>query len=388
MTISHRTHDKDPNDTYVNGDEWPQASPLVDPQPSIDVARNPVAIFKNLSATRRLGEMRKNMTNDSYIIPEMALAGQITLFYAKPNTGKTLFFLRFIIDTIRNGTISPDDFFYVNADDSYKGLLTKAEIAEKHGFSMISPTEAGMDPSQIVKLFDEMSKSDEIQGKIIFIDTLKKFADMMNKKSQANFFHVLRKLGAKNVTVIIAGHANKNLSVDGDLIYEGTSDTMSDIDCAYSMNRLSDTSDTRQVVEFRGEKDRGDVVAKVTYEYSKVPGMSYMDMLDSVAKVDDGTAAKIAQLSKRKLLEDEFESVLLFVKDFLTSGKKNQSEILTAYEESEYLKEEISRAAFKKGLESLDGISWVKKRNRANKNAMEYELIGAEANDYRLAKGE
>ena len=164
MTISHRTHDKDPNDTYVNGDEWPQASPLVDPQPSIDVARNPVAIFKNLSVTRRLGEMRKNMTNDSYIIPEMALAGQITLFYAKPNTGKTLFFLRFIIDTIRNGTISPDDFFYVNADDSYKGLLTKAEIAEKHGFSMISPTEAGMDPSQIVKLFDEMSESDEIQG--------------------------------------------------------------------------------------------------------------------------------------------------------------------------------------------------------------------------------
>ena len=59
--------------------------------------------LKQLSVTNRVDEMEKNLDNDSYIFPGLALNGQITLFYAKPNSGKTLLFIHFIREAIETG---------------------------------------------------------------------------------------------------------------------------------------------------------------------------------------------------------------------------------------------------------------------------------------------
>ncbi len=375
-------HKGDPDDMVRAGEDMPEiSSEIVAIKPSSAMDR-----LRSLSATSRLEEMEKNITMDRYIIPEMALDGQITLFYAKPNTGKTLFFLKFIIDGISNGTIQAKDVFYVNADDSYKGLFAKAKIAKQHGFNMISPAEAGINPADVIRLLDQLSESEEVRGKIIFIDTLKKFADMMNKKSQAHFFHVLRKLGTRDVTVIIASHANKHLNTDGEMIYEGTSDTMNDIDCAYSMHRISDAADPKQVVEFRREKDRGSVVPRVVYRYRKTNSESYIDIVNSIERVDDGVAQELSLAAKHDEIREKYEPVLLFVTDLLSAGKLIQTDIIKAYTGGDHIKEEVTKSGFTKGLRNLTGIAWSTARDRSNNNALVYELIGS-ANDYRRAKG-
>lgn len=335
--------------------------------------KTPLHTLTNLSATHRISEMKKNLSNDFYIIPDMALAGQVSLFYAWPNTGKTLLFFYFIIKGIEDRTLKPDDILYINADDHYRGLFTKTQIAKKYGFFIISPAEAGVSPTDIIQLLDELAGSDEATGKIIILDTLKKFADMMDKRSQADLYSVLRRLVAKNASVIIAGHANKHLDTNDHLVYEGTSDTMNDVDCVYSVYCLSDREDPKQIVEFRREKDRGDVTPKVSYSYRKERGMHYEEIIKSIRRLDDTEADQVNILKGQKDRKTQYKKELMFVSELLKSGPKNQSAILDQLSKLDPLKRKISRNSLRAALKDLTGEAWTVERGE--KNAAIYTLV-------------
>jgi hypothetical protein len=350
-----------------------------------EVEREPTALdrLKELSVTNRISEMEANMQKDTFIFPDLALSGQITLFYAWPNTGKTIFFLRFIRDAIHEGRVNGDDVFYINADDSYKGLFTKAKLAEKFGFDMISPSEANVKPQDILKMVSEIASEDDAAGKVILLDTLKKFADMMSKNSQAELYETLRRFNAKGGTAIIAGHANKHKSADGNLIYEGTSDTMNDVDCVYSMYRMSDPQEENQIVEFRREKDRGDVVAKASYQYCK-DGSSYIEMLNSISRIDDDEAQQVVTDRRNQELRERYETERLFVTTLIHKrGLLNETEIVKARKENGDLSGEISERGLKTALKKLTGICWTVKRGE--NHAKVYNLMGAGARDYQKA---
>lgn len=344
--------------------------------------KSPLERLLELSTTGRIEEMEKNLSNDSYIFDGMALSGMVTLFYARPNTGKTLFFMRFLIDSIQAKWVVAKDVFYINADDNYKGLLTKTRLAKKHGFNMISPQEAGISPNDILEMILALAKTEDIKGKVIILDTLKKFADMMSKQAQAKFFEALRVVATRGGTVIIAGHANKHNNSDGEMVYEGTSDTMNDIDNSYAMVRISDPLDKKQVVEFTRVKDRGDIIAKATYQYSKEQGMHYEKILDSIECLDADEAGRAAALKRKQDLLDKFEAVHLFVSGILKDGPMIQSVIQSTHKDSKSdLAGEISIRDLRDGLKALTGIAWT--RRRVTSNALEYELINAAADRYK-----
>tara|TARA_R110000782_G_scaffold48146_1_gene105502 strand:+ start:3199 stop:5289 length:2091 start_codon:yes stop_codon:yes gene_type:complete len=357
------------------------ATPILDPT---DITTTSVLNkLRDLSVTRRIVEMEKNLQNDVYIFEGMALKGQITLFFAKPGTGKTLLFMHFIIDSIIKGTIKNSNLFYINADDSYKGLFTKGKMAEKHGFEMISPAESGISPGDILNMLDELSNTDDASEIIIILDTLKKFTDLMNKKNQSDFYNVLRKLVAKNATVIIAGHTNKYPDEEGNLIYEGTSDTMNDIDCAYSINLMT-PSEGDVVVEFRRVKSRGDVVSTVSYGYKRVIGMSYYDIVDSVCKLNEQASSLVSEQNKIQEKLNKYESEKLFVQRILNNGPLIQSEIVKIYmlnskdanEVHHGLACEFSKSSLLRALPLLTNIAWTATRNRDN-NALTYEFLNS-----------
>ncbi len=333
------------------------------------------------STTNRLNQMEANLENDFYVFEELALSGQITIFYGWPNTGKTLFFLRFIIDAINADRISAEKVIYVNADDSYKGLFTKAKIADKFGFNMISPAEAGVSPQNILELLEGIAEEGDAEGVIILLDTLKKFADMMSKRSQAELYETLRRLNAKGGTVIIAGHANKHKDPDGKLVYEGTSDTKNDVDCMYSMHQMSAPENEIQTVEFCREKDRGNVIPRATFQYRKTQGAHYLDMVQSIKRLDDSEAEKLIEDAQCRQLEDKFESELIFVKSLLgANGPMNQTEIIKALQSDSDLSGEITMRSLRRALKQLTGIAWISKRG--DKDAMTYSLKVQEAVRY------
>ncbi len=359
---------------------------VTDKQSVLQKATNQSALQKltNLSATNRIDEMLKNLSKDICVVDGMALDGQITLFYAKPNTGKTLFLMRFIIDGIRNKNISGADVIYLNADDHYKGLLTKSKLAEKFGFLMISPAEAGVTTDYILTILDELAVSEEAAGMIIIIDTLKKFTDLMNKAVQKDFYALLRRLVAKNATVIIAGHANKKLDDDGKLIYEGTADTMNDVDCAYAMYVLEQT-DNETIVEFRQEKSRGDVVARVSYGYRKRAGDSYRDLMDSVYKVDDNQAEKLRTTSEEQSLLKKHEHQTIFLQQILEKQELNQSQVLSAYDDNKSISNsahhrlvnQFSKSSLKAALGELEGVILTVRHNYNGNNEKLFSIKGA-----------
>lgn len=342
--------------------------------------------LKSLSATTRLDEMNRNLENEFYVFDGMALDGQITLFYPKPNTGKTLIFLRLLIDAINAEKIDPANIMYINADDGYRGFVTKTEIAKEYGFEMISPAEAGIKAAEIISLLDEISQTDEAKGKVIILDTLKKFADMMSKRAQAELYEVLRRLIAKNATVIIAGHANKHLDAEGKLVYEGTSDTMNDIDCAYSMYLMTGPEGD-VVVEFRREKSRGDNIYKASYGYRRQEGMTYMNLVNSVFKLDDDAAEKATISGNKKMLCDKFESEILFITDALKGGPLNQSSLLENLKglNGEGIASEISVRSLKSALQALTNVLWTTSRDK-NNNANIYMLINSISANYEDVK--
>lgn len=349
--------------------------------------------LKNLSTTLRIEEMEKNLDNDCYVFDGVALAGQITLLYAQPNTGKTLLFMYFLITAFKAGVIRPEDVFYINADDDYKGLLTKTRVAKEYGFQMISPAEAGMQSKEIVQMLINMAEAGEAKGKIIILDTVKKFVNLMSKQDQSSFHNSLRILIAKNSSVIMAGHANKYPNAEGNLVYEGTSDTMNDVDCVYSINRMSPLDADEIIIEFRNEKNRGDVVKKVSYKYDNSEGVHWLDRLKSVSQLDSSEARsfRVEKIKQDKI--NSYESEVLFMRAILEGGQLNQSEITKKHKECQKdesdnlhaLATEFSRNNLTSALKQLDGIVWKVTRELSH-NASKYELIDKDGNRYERAK--
>jgi hypothetical protein len=134
--------------------------------------------FNQFSITNQLDAMKTQMLNDVFVLDGIALLGQLTAIYAKPNTGKTLLTLWMLTESIKAGRIKGENVHYINADDTYKGLLTKGEVAKKHGFSMIAPSFMEFKVEDFNNHLRQLIADDSARGVIIVLDTLKKFTDL------------------------------------------------------------------------------------------------------------------------------------------------------------------------------------------------------------------
>jgi len=315
--------------------------------------------------------MRENLQNATYVIPDMAISGQITVFIAKPNSGKTLFFMYSIIEGITRGILKPEDIFYINADDHYQGFYEKTEIASRHGFSMISPSEANINKDEIISLLVEMADSGQADGKVIFLDTIKKFVDMMAKRQLAEFLDTLRKLTNRGATIIIAGHANKHLDADGKLVYEGTADQLNDVDCLYYIYRRTDKTDREQLIEFINDKDRGSVVQQRAYSYIKSHGM-YEDMLKSFGRADDDAPYHLAQQKHIEEIKCAYELEFQYLTNLLSRGEMKLNDILARHKQDK--PENTSGKSIQKVLNELDGIEWISTKKKEENNARYFRL--------------
>ncbi|MCX2983401.1 hypothetical protein EYC98_21285 [Halieaceae bacterium IMCC14734] len=226
----------------------------------------------------------------------LAVLGQWTVIYAPPNTGKTLLVLSLLIQGIKDQVFEPDNLYYINADDNHEGLTAKLKLAESHGFHMLAPGYEGFRSQDLQAKLQLLADMDNAREIIVVLDTLKKFADLMDKRESTSFGNVAREFTAKGGTILTLAHVNKNRGYDGSLIHAGTSDIKDDCDCAYMLDIMEDADD-RRTVEFTNEKNRGSVANKAGYRYSIAEGQTYQGLLDSVEAVD---AAELAQLRESK----------------------------------------------------------------------------------------
>jgi hypothetical protein len=234
------------------------------------------------------------MLDHRFILGLIAILGQWTVIYAPPNSGKTLLVLWLIIAAIRNGNIQPDDLFYVNADDNHQGLTAKLKLAEKHGFHMLAPGYRDFQAKNFLQLLRDLCASERAHGTIVILGTLKKFTDLMDKRTASEFGSAIREFIAQGGTMIGLAHVNKKRDADGKPVYSGTTDVVDDADCAFVLDVISDEGDLR-TVGFENIKSRGQVAKLAVYRYSTAEGQSYTDLLASVEPVEEAEAAALKQ---------------------------------------------------------------------------------------------
>jgi len=281
--------------------------------------------FEKISLRGQAKEMEKKMLDDTFIIQDMAIQGQSTAIYAGPNTGKTLFIMKEITAAIAQGNFNGDDLLYINADDTYKGLVQKIKIAEDAGFHMACPGHNGFKSTDLVDMLAEFTEKDTAQGKIIILDTAKKFTNLMDKKIASEFGNVVREFVGKGGSVIMLAHVNKHKGADGLSIAAGTSDIADDADCVY-IGDVKVDSDCERVVQWRNTKSRGDVKSVIDFKYNKSQ-KHYPDLLNSVERVDDSEMHQKIKINARdKFARDNIE-IVSAIKDCIEAGQNTRKEI-------------------------------------------------------------
>ena len=252
--------------------------------------------FDQYSLRGMSDEMEKNVVAAKPLLDEIALMGQVTVYFAKGNVGKTVITFKLLLDAIRAGRVDPNAVYYLNMDDTATGLVEKNRIAEEYGFNMLAEGHLEFSAAIFKSKVRELIENDQAKGIVLILDTLKKFVNLMDKNQTSAFTNVIRPFVSKGGTVIALAHTNKNPDKNGNPVYGGVSDIMNDIDCAYTIAEVSAENGVK-VVEFVNVKRRGHVVYNASYSYCYGNNVSYHELLASVQSVDD------TQLDSLKLVE-------------------------------------------------------------------------------------
>jgi hypothetical protein len=244
----------------------------------------------------RTDELERMALDSVYVLGQLALLGDATVIYASPNVGKTLLMLYLLIEAIQSGRIDPARVYYLNMDDSHRGLLQKARIADEYGFHLLADGHQGFSAKDFAREIETMIANGQARGVVIFLDTAKHFTSLMDKVQASNFTKLARRFVMAGGTVIALAHANKNPGADGKPRYGGTSDVVDDFDTAWTISVVTARDEAGfKVVEFERLKSRGFVTQAAAYRYDATPHDSYLELLLSVEEVDPTQVATLRQ---------------------------------------------------------------------------------------------
>ncbi len=339
-------------------------------------AQKPVYDMSAFVLNGQSAVMAASMLTDAFILGMMAILGQWTVFYAKPNAGKTLLIIWLLIQAIRSGEIKrAPDVFYINADDTHKGLVFKLKLAEQHGFNMLAPGYNGFKADMLAGVLSNWIQKGEASGKIIILDTLKKFTDIMHKSQSSAFGEAIRQFILHGGSVIALAHVNKHRGEDGKVVFSGTSDVVDDADCSYMLDTVSEDPIGRiRTVKFDNFKSRGDVTMTASYQYNYMDGATYQQRLDSVRPLDAEESRKTQERQRidKKLFRngEAIQAITSCIRDGITL----KTDLINKATE----RSTVSKAKIKAALNDHTGESF------PDGHLWSVEVIDNNAHNYRL----
>lgn len=324
-------------------------------------------LSKLLSMVADGSQMMKQMSEDKFVLKDLAIKGHWTVLYAGPNTGKTLLTQWLLYESIAAGEINGSDVFYLNVDDAAKSGAEKAIMAKEFGYHMLLSSVKGFKASEVLGLMKDLIVSGEVKDKVFVLDTLKKFTDLMDKKLSSSFGNTAREFVAAGGTLICLAHVNKHKGADGKSIYAGTSDIRDDADNVFTIEPLSNEEafcKTTHTVEFQCSKSRGDVAQAVVFQYTKEKGMGYRTMFDSVKRLDSNDAKTALRAAKDAEQQKTDIQAIESIRAAITNGQSIKSDIESFIQTTG----RISRKKARTVLEKYEGSLWVMVKGSHNKS--------------------
>ena len=318
--------------------------------------------FDDFALNGQSKAMAEKMKSDTYILKNLAIAGQMTVFYAAPNTGKTLIILKMLIDSINSGDVNAKNVYFINADDNGKGMITKLKLAEEFGFKMLAPNFEGFSVAAFEGVINHLVSANECVGKVVILDTVKKFTDIMNKQASTLFGTMMRSFSSKGGSVIMLAHTNKNRDGEGKRVFAGTSDLLEDCDCSYIMDVSVSPSlnGSEKLVTFENNKQRGDVAQKLNVYYRSQQGMNYSELMATVEVRGDSDAKRIQLVADVEQSRKDNIEIITAIADTIAEGITLKTDIINTVAQGIAVPKARVRKVLEKhiGGDYLAGYRW------------------------------
>jgi hypothetical protein len=297
---------------------------------------NPSELLGGFEVTNRYVE---KLGNEKSLYSNLLLSRHVLTVIALSGGGKTTFFFYYVAPKLADEGLT---VYYVDADSPASEHRQMKEVADKHGFKFLNPdANPGTSMEGILKTFQEIADSTaDLDGWVIFFDTLKKCADLMSKASVKEFYKLARKLAGRGATIVLLGHANKFRDKDGNLVFEGVGDVRSDTDELIFFERVKSPNgglDITTVVDpDKGAKVRG-IFQPFSFHISEQREITfYKDPLPTIdfsatakPKATDEEVVEAARSYLRQTRKPVLQKTLVqHVADMTCTGEKRVREIM------------------------------------------------------------
>ena len=268
--------------------------------------------FLELMTMEVTQETVEKLDEAKFIYSKLIVAGHFIVFCAKANGGKTTIMVYVSAELARSGY----RVLYINADASASDLKSYAEHAHDNGYILLNPDLTNGSAEKVIASLKGMSQQLEADYSktVLVLDTLKKFADLMQKSKAKDFNNILRALTAKGMTIICLAHTNKYNDVDGHPIFEGTGDLRNDVDELIYLIPVKNEDGT-MTVSTEADKIR-----------AKVKNMSFSISADSEVSVLDGYVDTLSIVHEQHQYKED-ESIIDFVQSQIETVSKTASEL-------------------------------------------------------------
>lgn len=271
------------------------------------ITNNPLMSF---SLRGQAEEFEKMAIRAKPLLGKLCLTGQASVWYAPPNAGKTLIMLKLLLDAIAEKRITPDNVYYINADDSSEGFATKIRLMDDLGCHTLAPGHRGFTPTMLPDLLNAMAEAKKSRGALIIIDTIKKAASLMDKGKASTFTSACRRAVMAGATIVGFAHTNKATQANGKLQYGGTTDLRDDFDAAYVAGPIEiEGFEGEKIVQFECIKSRGGNSRLATYAYADDEELSYTERLASVRLVDNEELHGFRRVEEAKADAEVIEAI-------------------------------------------------------------------------------
>ena len=238
------------------------------------------------------------------------------IWIAPPNGGKTTIATAAARELVNQGF----EVLYINLDAGAADLKYYQAAASRDGYSLVAPLLEGSSESDCVGLIEALTQAYDLSGVVVFMDTLKKFADVISKHESKRLYQKIRAITVRGGTVIALGHTNKHKDSDGQLIYEGTGDLKSDFDIMMFMYPSKQSE--RLVISTEFDKER-----------AKVKPHTFSIGPDRDVSLE-GENINTREIENQRLREEAEQEVVDFIRKLMVAGSVNQSEVISACRES------------------------------------------------------
>lgn len=330
-------------------------------------------IDKELSNSKRVKEFDKSLdcfldkydldplkvqnTNFEYLIDRFIVKEEITMWAAKPSTGKSLLSVAVANICLKNNRV--ERVMYFDADNGMSTLkernIDTLKLQHGRNFRYFHESQAGK--KEMWQIIRKLQRTNLI-GTIIIFDSIKNFisGDRDKNKDVSKVMDVLKSLRKQGATVLFLHHTNKPQKDIEELNYAGSSAWEEDTSNAYILKR----NEHKQTFIFIPIKKRVGDLKEIAFRYiAEVHAIKEVDIINAQETEQD------------EIIRNE---IIAFLKN--ASYKPNYSQIMKHLAEVGFSNKDKVNAVIQKGRERYWKTTKVQENNKDLYELMNQNEIG------------